>query len=407
MAKEKTKSRKDLFASLAKKTNGETLDSRDSISYFLDTGSLAVNFICSGQFIKGGVPGGKIIEMYGPSSSGKSLLASNILYGCQKSGGVACLLDCENASNAEFMERVSRLNTSEILRYTPMSLEQAFLKIHATTKEIRDVFGPDCPIVFVYDSISVSPCERELKETNLPEGYSAADWKRIVGRKEQPGERAKVCAAELRKLQTMLQDQNVTVVIINQTREKIGVLYGNPETTGGGGNSLPFYASLRLRTATRKKIENKKTSSFAGVNMHIKNIKNRSFRPFVETEGVQLFFDNGINPLTGLLSILINAGRIEQSGKGTYSIKAEFIGDAKPEYKFKGSMEKNTVALQVLLDNPKLIDAVDAQEVLDYVAPYKEAMASSESDEFNEKELGFDADGNPLDQDEETSEMED
>lgn len=400
--KKKKESRSEMFAKLAAKTKGETLNAIEASKYYLDTGNLATNFLCSGKFIAGGVPGGKIIEMYGPSSSGKSLLGSNILFGCQRLGGVAVLLDCENASNAEFMEKVSRLNTSEIIRYTPMSLEQTFRKIHNTTKEIREAFGAECPIVFLYDSISVSPCERELKENDLPEDYTAADWKKIVGRKEQPGERARVCSAELRKLQAMLQDQNVTVVIINQTREKIGVLYGSPETTGGGGNALPFYASLRLRTATRKKIENKKTKSFAGVNLKIENKKNRSFRPFVETEGVQLYFEHGINPLTGLLSILINADRVEGKA-GNYTVKPAYLpdqselADKDKGYKFKASLETNVVALQVLLDCPKLIDANTKEEVMEYIRPYQGALEMSASGDFDEKELAFDIDGNPLD----------
>jgi len=409
MAKKASKmtSRAELFAKVAEKTKGETLSSREQISYFVDTGSLALNFICSGKFIKGGIPGGRITELYGPSSSGKSLIASNILFGCQKLGGVACILDCENATNAEFMEKTSRLNIDEVVRYTPMSLEQAFRKVLTATKDIREVFGKECPIVWVYDSISVSPCERELKETDLPENYTAAQWKKIVGRKEQPGERAKVCSAEFRKIQPMLEKENITLVFINQTRMKIGVMYGNPETVGGGGNALPFYASLRLRTSTKKKIENKKKKSFAGVNMKIENKKNRTFRPFVETEGVQFFFDNGINPITGLLSILINAGRVESGGKGTFNVHKDFLPEGKDNYSFKGSMERNDIPLSVLTDCPKLIDAATAEEVLEYVEPYKAAMADSASEEFEEKTLGYDAEGNPVDsEDEETNEME-
>lgn len=405
--KPKTTSRSELFAKIAASTKGETLNTRDSISYFIDTGNLALNFICSGKFITGGIPGGRITEMYGPSSSGKSLIASNVLFGCQKLNGVGCILDCENATNAEFMAKTSRLNVEEILRYTPMSLEQAFRKVHVASKDIRATFGKDCPIVWIYDSISVSPCERELKETTLPENYTPAQWKKLVGRKEQPGERAKICTAELRKIQPILEKENITLVIINQTRMKIGVMYGNPETTGGGGMALPFYASLRLRTSTKKKIENKKRKSFAGVNMKIENKKNRSFRPFIETEGVQLFFDSGINPITGLLSILINAGRIE-GAKGVYKVMPDYLPEGRTEYSFKASMEKNVVPLTVLTECFKLIDAKSAEEVLEYVEPYKGAMQDSESDEFEEKTLGYDEDGNPIDtDDEEVAEMDD
>lgn len=399
MAKKKNDTTEDdLFLQIAQETGGDVLGQMDSIKYFIDTGSLATNYICSGKFIKGGIPAGKITEIYGPSSSGKSLLASNVLYGCQKLGGWPIILDCENATNSEFMEKTSHLNLNRVLRYTPKTLEEAFLRIHTTAKKIREIKGDDVPIIVVYDSISVSPCERELKETNLPQDYKPADWKRIVGRNEQPGERAKVCSRELRKLQPMLEKMNVTVMIINQTREKIGVLYGNPETTAGGGNALPFYASCRLRSSTKKKIENKRLNTFAGVNMMIKNVKNRSFKPFVQSEGIQLFFDTGVNPLSGLLSCLLESERIV--GKtGNFTVMPEFLPEGKTEYKFKSSKERNDVPTQVLLDCPKLIDGTTTEEVAEYLAAFGNAINNSSSADFEEKSVAFDSDGNPVDQD--------
>lgn len=404
--KENKNSEEALFAEIASETDGDVLGDMEGAKYYIDTGSLAVNYICSGKFIKGGIPAGRITEVYGPSSSGKSLLASNILYGCQKLNGFPIILDCENATNAEFMAKTSHLNLKKVLRYAPITLERAFSKIHTAVKIIRGKVGPDVPIIIVYDSISVSPCERELRETQLPDNYKPTDWKKIVGAKEQPGERAKVCAKELRKLQAKLQETNVTVMIINQTREKIGVMYGNPETTGGGGNSLPFYASCRLRTATRKKIENTRLKTFAGVNMHVKNVKNRSFRPFVESEGIQLYFDTGVNPLTGLLSCLVQSERVTGSG-GNFSVAADFLPDGKEVYKFKSSLTRNDVPLQVLLDCPKLVDAESTNEVQEYMNAFGESIRNGNSTDFSEIAVAFDADGNPIDQDdEETSEME-
>lgn len=375
----------ELMAKLAMDSGCDVLADLDSVKYFFDTGNLAVNFVLSGRFIKGGIPGNKITEVYGPSSSGKSLLASNALYGCQKIGGASVILDCENATNGEFMAKTSHLNLKTVLRATPMSLESAFLKIHNITRRMRETFGPDKPLLFVYDSISVSPCERELKETSLPDGYKAADWKKLVGRKEQPGERAKVCSAELRKLQAVLEPQNITVLIINQTREKIGVLYGSPETTAGGGNALPFYASCRFRTATRKKIENKRLDTFAGVNMHVKNVKNRTFRPYVETQGVQLFFDNGINPISGLLSCLIESERVAASSPGNYYVMPDYLPEGLAEYKFKASKVRNDVPLELILNCPALVDAADRAEVEAYIAPFMNAINNSLSDDFEEK----------------------
>ena len=216
----------DFFKEMVKETGGDIVNDIDSVSYFVDTGNLAVNYICSGKFTKGGVPGGKLTEIYGPSSSSKSLFGNNILFGCQKLNGIPILLDAENSANKEFIQKASHINLKKIAKYNPPSLEQAFAKIIAVTTFIRSKKGPDIPIVIIYDSITVSPCERELREVNLPEGYTQADFKRIVGSKSQPGERARVCSAELRKLNSFMETNNVTVVILNQIRSKIGVMYG-------------------------------------------------------------------------------------------------------------------------------------------------------------------------------------
>lgn len=388
----------DLFSEIASETDGDVLGDLDNCKFFIDTGNLAVNYICSGKFINGGVPGQRITEIYGPSASGKSLIASNILFGCQKIGGWPIILDCENATNAEWMEKASHLNTKRVLRYTPFTLEEAFGKIHSAVKKIREreekLKQERKPIVVVYDSISVSPCKREFSEINLPENYTPADFKKIVGRNEQPGERAKVCSKELRKLAPILEEQDVTVVIINQTREKIGVLYGSPETTAGGGNALPFYASCRLRTSQKKKIEHKKLKTYSGVNMQVENKKNRAFRPFIKHEGIKLYFETGINPLTGLLTALIEDERI--AGKGTYSVAADFLPEGLEEKKFKSSMERNDIPMELLVECPALVGAATGEDVVEYLTPFQEAINYTDSGNFVEKKVAFDVDGNPI-----------
>jgi hypothetical protein len=143
-----------------------------------------------------------------------------------------------------------------MVRYTPETLERCFSKITAILQMVRkDKRFDGKPIVILYDSISGSPCEREFRETNLPENYTQDQYKKIVGGKEQPGERAKVCSREFRKIIPLLEKYDGTLVVLNQTRDKIGVRYGSPETTGGGGNALIFYASLRARPQAQAKIE--------------------------------------------------------------------------------------------------------------------------------------------------------
>ena len=364
----------NFFQELASQTGGDVVSEIDSVKYFVDSGNLALNYICSGRFMGGGVPGGKLTEIYGPSSSSKSLIGTNVLFGCQRAGGVAILEDCENSANKEFIQRASHCDLSKIVRHTPETLEDVFLKMYKSMEFIRTK-KKDCPIAIVYDSIGVSPSARELREVNLPENASKADFKRIVGANEQPGERAKICSREFRKLNTQMEKYNTTVVILNQTRSKIGVLYGNPTTTAGGGNALPFYASCRLETATMKKIEYKlsaKKTKILGMNFRVKNVKNKTHRPFISTENIQLLFEHGINPISGLLSCLMDAGRVTQKNAGFFVVSEQFTGGE--EFKFKASLDKNEVPLDVLLKYPSLVDAKDEQELAEYLQPYKSAM---------------------------------
>jgi hypothetical protein len=160
-------------------------------------------------------------------------------------------------------------------------------------------------------------------------------------------------------------------------------MYGNPETTAGGGNALPFYASLRFRTQTQKKIEEKvpglAKKKAIGINLKIQNKKNRSVRPFIEIENIPLFFEAGINPIGGLLGALLDADRLEAGGAGNFRVKPEFIGTGESEYKFKSSLERNDVPLKVLYDNPKLVDATSSEEVKAYLEPFMAAIELSDN----------------------------
>jgi recombination protein RecA len=399
----------ELFASLAEETGGDVLADLDSVKFRIDTGNMAINYSCSGNCINGGIPGGRITEAFGPEASGKSLIGSNVLFGAQRLDGWAIILDCENATNGEFMEKISHLNLKRVLRYAPSSLEKAFRQIHVSTKTIRErekKLGRERkPIIVVFDSLTVPPCERELKENDLPLDHSIADWKKIVGRKEQPGERAKVISSEMRKLQAMVVDEDVTVYLINQTRDKIGVMYGNPETTPGG-NAVKFYASLRMRTQAKKKIEHKTLQKFSGINMQVKNIKNRGFRPFVVADDVKLFFEDGIDPISGLLNCLIEGERVKQKSAGNYEVVEKYLPDTRTEYKFKASKAENRIPLQVLLDCPKLVDAETTKQVQDYIDCWGSGLAASESGEYGEKTMAFDADGDPFETGEYDSDIE-
>jgi RecA/RadA recombinase len=168
------------------------------------------------------------------------------------------------------------------------------------------------------------------------------------------------------------------VFIINQLRQKIGVMYGDDTTTAGGGNALKYYASLRLRTSTAKKLENK-MKQVLGVKMKVTVVKNRFFRPYEQAEDLELLFETGINPLSGLLKALLKAGRLHQGSGGNYSVKEEYLPDGMESRKFKASMEENKVPLEVLLDCPRLVDAKNADEIVDYLRPFGDFEAKLKS----------------------------
>jgi hypothetical protein len=269
----------------------------------------------------------------------------------------------------------SHCDLKRIVRHTPQSLEQVFSKMYKVIEHIRTKKGHEVPIVILYDSIGVSPSERELREVKLPENYTKEQFKKIVGGNEQPGERAKICSREFRKLNTIMEKHNATVIILNQTRDKIGVMYGNPKTTAGGGNALPFYASCRLETSTQKKIDKKISATkkkILGINVRLKNVKNKTHRPHIESENIQLLFDKGINPISGLLSCLLDAERIIAKSAGNFIVSPEYAGGE--EVKFKSSLERNDVPLDVLLKCPALIDAESTEQVQEYLEPYMESI---------------------------------
>jgi recombination protein RecA len=369
MAKKKTVEENPL-ADIADELGADLLNELDTVRNWIDTGNLALNFLCSGKFFGGGIPSGKIVEIFGESSSCKTLFATNILKGCQKAGGVSVFLDAENTLNKEFAEKASHLDTSQLLVLKADSLEKAFAKLNAAIRAIRTRMGPEKPIVIVYDSIAASPSEREFKETEMTE-------KELEKAKDKPGDRALTCSKELRKLTPILDQHNATVIFINQVRNKIGVMYGSPETTAGGGKSLPFYATLRLRTKAEKQYKDK-LGNVIGMGVTVQNKKNKVFRPHISAREMALYYDQGINPVGGLLELLIQNGRIVGSA-GNYTVQEPWAGGQ--EIKFKSSLERNDIPVEVLLKCPALVDATDPAQVQDYINTYGSALNVEVADE--------------------------
>ena len=374
MAKKKNENSEiqDILAS----TGGETLKTAGQVPYYVDAGNLAINYACSGRFINGGFPGGRIIEAFGPEASGKSLLGYCFLHAIQKQGGIAVLLDCERSSGSDFASRCGHVNVDTLLVYDPVTLQQVEKKIIAVVNAIRAKY-PDRAIGIVWDSIGVNPTDREWSEVELPENATKAE-RDAVGQ-ERPGERAKFANKILRSLNPFLNDKNATLYVINQVRKKIGVIYGNDETTSGGGEALKFYASLRFRTGAPKAFQDKNTKLSLGVNMTIVNKKNRHFTPGVKIENVPLFFDSGINPLGGLMDALLMAKRIEPAkGAGKYKIMAPWNGGDE-EALFQQS-KSSPMNAEILYKYPSLVDASSSEEVSEYLKEWSEAIALTSSD---------------------------
>ena len=357
-------------------TGGETLRNAGVVPYYVNTGNLAINYACSGKFMNGGFPGGRIIEAYGPEASGKSLLGYCFLGSIQKQGGIAVLLDCERSSGSEFAERCGHVDPDKLLTYDPVTLQQVEKKIISVVRAIRAKY-PKKPIGIVWDSIGVNPTEREFSEVDLPDNATKAQIDAVGV--ERPGERAKFANKILRSLNPFLNDNDATLYVINQVRKKIGVIYGSDETTSGGGEAMKFYASLRFRTGAPREFQDKSTKMSLGVNMTVTNKKNRHFTPGVKVENVPLFFQSGINPLGGLLDALLMAKRVEpHKGAGKYKILAPWNGGVE-EAVFQQA-KSTPFAEHILMEYPALVDAASSDEIKEYLKEWSEAIALTASD---------------------------
>lgn len=332
---------------------------------FVSTGNFAVDFICSGKFWNGGIPMGRITEIIGPSSTGKTIIGTHILQGVQRMGGVGVLIDSESAYSAAFGE-VLGLDTNKLIYLQPECLEDCFMRIIKIVEYIRKNTTDMRPIAIVYDSIAASPSRMECEKIQKGEDIGS-----LMGR------RALICSDYLRNIAGFLSKQKAAVVVINQIRSKIGVMFGNPETGAGGGNSLEYYCSVRLDCRRRGKIADKQKRAI-GIYMNVKNVKNKVAKPFREASELELFFDKGIAPTSGLIGLLVEEEKLVQGG-AWYSVKDSDV-------KFQG---KNLV--ETLLEHPELVDAPDRNSLENYLRCNRQSLdlslsADLEKIESNEGE---------------------
>ena len=263
----------------------------------VSTGSLSLDIALG----IGGLPRGRVIEIYGPESSGKTTLALHVIAEVQKLGGTAAFIDAEHALDPTYAKKLG-VNTDDLLISQPDTGEQAL--------EITDMLVRSGSVdVVVIDSVAALTPKAEI------EGEMGAS---------HMGLQARLMSQALRKLTSNIKRTNTMVIFINQLRMKIGVMFGNPETTTGG-NALKFYASVRLDIRRIGAI--KKGDEVLGNETRVKVLKNKVAPPFKKAE-FQILYDQGISRESEVIDLGVELGFVEKAG-AWYSVDGERIGQGK------------------------------------------------------------------------------
>ncbi len=279
------------IANLLKDINKEF--GKESIMQLDNSSKLNIKHISSGSMILdktvgiGGYPKGRITEIYGPEGSGKTTLALHAIAEVQKQGGTVAFIDAEHALSIEYAKRIG-VNTEEMLLSQPDSGEQAMM--------IADALISSGKIdIVIIDSVAALTPQVEINGE--------------IG-DHTIGAQARLMSKALRKLAGPINQSGCTVIFINQIREKVGVIFGNPEVTPGG-RALKFYASLRLEIRAGEKI--KDGTNFIGQMMKVKVVKNKISDPF-KTCILELTYNYGVNQMSELITIATEKDIIEKAG---------------------------------------------------------------------------------------------
>lgn len=299
----------DLAATLGKAI-GEN-DPEQEVKHWLDTGYQPLNKIISGDWDKG-VPGGRIIEMFGPPSSGKTLIATLIMQAAQKAGGVAGFSDHEYSYQLPFAKRLGLTDEFPQWIYRrPETWEESNTLALKAGEAIRNSgkIPEEAPIVWVFDSVAAMiPAsvryDKDGKKRPI-DSYNMNDTSAL----------SRVASTTLKTINQMTSELNMTVIYLNQIRTKLGVVYGDPTTTPGG-SAFEFYASVRLALG-KKIVKDKASGDVVGQMTGITTKKNKLTRPFQEVDLRLSFEDDGMAKLdftSGLVDLLIEHNKLEMSG---------------------------------------------------------------------------------------------
>lgn len=267
----------------------------------VSTGSLALDKALG----VGGLPKGRVVEIYGPESSGKTTLALHAVAEAQKTGGIAAFIDAEHALDVSYAKKLG-VNCDELLVSQPDTGEQAL--------EIADMLVRSGAVdIMIVDSVAALVPRAEI-EGDMGDSHM--------------GLQARLMSQALRKLTATIGKTNTILIFINQIRMKIGVVYGNPETTTGG-NALKFYSSVRMEI--RRAAAIKDGQEIMGNRTKVKVVKNKMAPPFKSAE-FDLMYGEGISKTGELLDMGVIEGLVEKSGSW-YSFKGERIGQGRENVK--------------------------------------------------------------------------
>ena len=290
-----------------------------------DIGAISTNCLSLDAAIGvGGFPRGRIVEVYGPESSGKTTLALTVVASAQKTGGICAYIDAEHAMDPEYATKLG-VNIDDMLISQPDSGEQA-LEIAETLIRSNSVD------VIVIDSVAALVPRAEL------DGEMGDSL---------PGLQARLMSQALRKITAIVSSSNTCFIFINQLREKIGVFFGSPETTTGG-KALKFYASLRLDIRRIGAI--KDGDKVVGNRTRVKVVKNKCAPPFRESE-FDIMYGEGISREGDLLDLAVNNNIVEKSG-AWFSFKGERLGQGRDNV--KNMLKENTDLLDRIETDVKL-----------------------------------------------------
>jgi len=270
-------------------------ESPTHVKRWISTGSTLLDYIVSNRF-NGGLPEGRIVEIFGPPSIGKSHIATQIARSTQRMGGIVVYIDTENATSVENLGALG-VDVSKRFVYVDTHCTEEVFDVAEKTIVKAKAMQKDVPITIIWDSVAASSPKAEL----------LGDYD-----KDSIGLQARAISKGMRKITGVIGDQSVLMVCLNQTRTKIGVLHGDP-TTVPGGMAIPFHASVRIKLGAGQQIQNK-NGDIIGINVSAKTVKNKVAPPF-RMANFQIHFGKGIVEHEEIFDVLRDAGERTIDGK--------------------------------------------------------------------------------------------